>query len=88
MSQPFAIVMETARIMKESYDAGFKFTSHPHMLYKDQYITFYGKNEDGGEVGVEYNKEDSIDKKNIDYLMGVLNEIQSKNSKYDDYWGY
>lgn len=88
MSQPFSIVMETARIMKESYDAGFRFTSHSQMLYKDQYITFYGKNEDGEEIGVEYNKEDSIDKKSIDYLMNILNEIQSKNSKYDDYWGY
>lgn len=88
MSQPFAVVMETARIMKESYDAGFKFTSHPHMLYEGQYITFYGKNDDGEEIGVEYNKENSIDKKSIDYLMGILSEIQSKNSKYDDYWSY
>jgi hypothetical protein len=87
MSQPFNIVMTTAEIMRNSYHAGYRVTDHFPRKYDGQYIEFFGMNENGESTGVEYDEEDSIDKKSIKYLMGVLQEICDKNSKYDDYWG-
>lgn len=87
MSQPFNVVMTTAEIMRNSYHAGYRITNHFPRKYDGQYIEFFGMNENGTSTGVEYDKEDSIDKKNIDYLMSVLKEILDKNNKLDDYWG-
>lgn len=87
MSQPFNVVMTTAEIMRNSYHAGYKITNHFPRKYDDQYIEFFGMNENGTSTSVEYNKEDSIDKKSIDYLMSVLQEIIDKNNKFDGYWG-
>lgn len=87
MSQPFNVVMATVEIMRNSYHAGYRITNHFPRKYDGQYIEFFGMNENGASTGVEYDKEDSIDKKSIDYLMSVLQEIIDKNNKLDGYWG-
>lgn len=87
MSQPFNVVMMTADLMRNLFNAGYRASVNQPISCNGRYIEFIGINEDGTTAGVEYDTEDSIDQKSIKYLMDVLQDILAKNNRYNEYWG-